>query len=162
MNAFGSWADHTLMTCISPLPLLWSQLATLLCPWFSSRRRVIAADDEHWCKVYHRSSWGRNAVKIQHKPPRRGIYICYYSHSISQPAYALQHEMSWIHALLGKNPTNPCFSLHPASSHTMKLGGCQVFINCEGERMREYKPFTSEDGKKGTCYLAGQPGTVSV
>jgi len=44
----------------------------------------------------------------------------------------------------------------------MKLGGCQVVIKCGNTTMREFVPTVSEGGKQATCWIASQPGKVSV
>jgi hypothetical protein len=57
----------------------------------------------------------------------------------------------------------------------MKLGGCEVFIKCEveavdkkgkkkttWEKMDEFGRKTSKDGRNTFCYIASQPGKVSL
>ena len=43
----------------------------------------------------------------------------------------------------------------------MKLGGCEVIIKCDNKAMREINPVASDDKHK-SCYIASQPGKVSV
>ena len=44
----------------------------------------------------------------------------------------------------------------------MKLEGCKVVVKCGGKTLRGYKRAVSEDGKAVSCFIASQPGKVSV
>jgi len=53
-------------------------------------------------------------------------------------------------------------SLSSASLHIMKLGKCKVFIKCDGSNVREFNPVVHDGGRKVSCWIASEPGKVSV